>query len=753
MAGEKQLQVRFFMSLALISICSVLVLATVLFFWFREKTIDNVNKANVAVLLNTETVFMKYMDMVQNYTMDFYHNPNIYTVMQSGDNSWSDQLYSALSQIRGTLTINDFLENAYILGPGGPVMMFENNPLSGAAKQELFERVRDSEIRQSPFVWSATLNNGQSETMMTTFYNDRAFKSSEFNGAIAMTINLRKLQENLFNKNNEGDTRYAVLNADHIVLMQSSSSDQAFDSRLLQQIVSVESKAGTLVWKTGAGDKKLITYHQSQNGGLWFISETSYKNSVRDIASARNIMVGLCLALIAAASAAAAFVSYRMYKPIGTLFGTIRNLSDDRLAFPRGGGFDEANRELERIGDRVKELKQENEDSALLRWLTSPYRADEHVPSALPPMSQTHDNGAFCVAVLHVGLSSGDNSLAATNWREHIRSFPELTEQLFAGTGTCRGFFPHHETAVLIVSETANGSFGDYGTFRERWEQLSYSIREWEGGTCSVGVSSLSADPLQLKQMYDEASSSLQYIKLHEHLSLSFADDIIHLNSSSVPDSTLEFVLQAVRSQDRELLPKAVERLLAVACSYKVEQATVALSKLASDLQKIAETGLAESMARHTDFLDHYQHIWRTRSYAELRAWLEKLCFDAYGKLNDLNTVQTRNLASEAIAYIRNHFGDQTLSLNGLAEKLTISPPYLSRLITEATGSSFPDFVNLVRLEHARSLLIAELELDIREIAEKSGYNSSTYFTTLFKKRYGVTPSKWRLNYILQKEN
>ncbi|WP_341279107.1 hypothetical protein [Paenibacillus sp. FSL H8-0537] len=172
----------------------------------------------------------------------------------------------------------------------------------------------------------------------------------------------------------------------------------------------------------------------------------------------------------------------------------------------------------------------------------------------------------------------------------------------------------------------------------------------------------------------------------------------MHLNSSSVPDSTLEFVLQAVRSQDRELLPKAVERMLAAACSYKVEQATVALSKLASDLQKIAKTGLAESITRHADFLDHYQRIWRIRSHAELRAWLEKLCFDAFGKLNDLNTVQTRNLASEAIAYIRNHFGDQTLSLNGLAEKLTISPPYLSRLITEATGSSFPDFVNLVSL-------------------------------------------------------
>jgi YesN/AraC family two-component response regulator len=755
MAGEKQLQVRFFLSLTLISICSVLVLATVLFFWFREKTIDNVNKANEAVLLNTETVFMKYMDMAQNYTMDFYRNPNIHTVMQSGDNSWSDQLYSALSQIRGTLTVNVFLENAYILGADGPVMMFENNPLSAAAKQQLFERVRDSEISKSPFVWNATLNSGQTETIMTTFYNDRAFSSSEYNGAIAMTINLRKLQANLFTQSDAGDTQYAVMNADHLILMQSGPPDQTFEPGLLQHIASVSAApgspaSGTLVWTDASGDKQLITYRQAQTGGLWFISETSYENSVRDIASARNMMLGLCLALMVAASGAAAFVSYRMYKPVGALFGTIRNLSDDQLAFSQGAGFQEANRELMKIAGRVGELKRENEDSALLRWLTSPYRAGEHVPSALPIMYESAGHSAFCVAVLHAAGLQEQAAFPDKEWKQ----LPQLAEQLFDGAGTCRGFFPHQEAAVLIISEAESGSFGNYGVFRERWEALATTIAaSWPDMTCVIGVSRLATDSAQLKALYDEACDSLQYVKLHATQPVIYADDIIHLNNSPLPDSTVETVMQTVRNQQDELIPDAVERLLAVACSYKAEQAIISLSRLASELKKIADTGLAQSMPRHSDFLDHYQRIWRMQSYAELKSWLEELCYEAYGKLNELNAVQTRSVASEAIAYIRKHFDDQTLSLNGLADKLAISPPYLSRLITEATGSSFPDFVNLVRLEHARGILIAERELDIRVIAEKCGYNSSTYFTTLFKKRYGVTPSKWRLNHILQQDN
>lgn len=753
MRGERQLKIRFFMSLTLISICSVLVLATALFFWFREKTIDNVNQVNESVLLNTETVFAKYMDMVQNYTMDFYRNPNINTIMQSGDSSWSDQLYSALSQMRGTLTVNAFLENAYIMGLDGPVLMFENNPLSESAKQELFERVKDSEIKQSPYVWITKMNSGAEVTLMTTFYNDRAFRSSEYNGAIAMTINLRKLQENVFRSSDDGGTRYAVLNADGLLLMQNGPPGTDFDPDMLRQIVTGEDKIGTLIWKSGNGSKELITFRKAQQGELWFLSETSYKDSIRDISNALNLMIGLCLALIAAASAVAVFVSHRLYKPIGHLFGNIRNLTGDRPASAQGGGFEEANRELERIAGRFGELKRENEDSALLRWLTSPYRSGEHLPSALPPLKDGGGSASFGVAVLQFNRSGEENGMNDEEWMKKIKCLPKLTEELFGDMAACRGFFPHPESAVLIVSETTAGSFGDYGLSRERWEQLESRIRSWLGVACGIGISRPSTDSAQLKQLYDEAGSCLQYMKFQYHATVIYTDDTIHLNSSPIPDPTLEAVLQVVRNQEQELIPKAIERLLSAAGSYRAEQATIALSRLASELNKIGDTSFTDGIERHSDFLEHYQRIWRITGYEELRGWLEQLCLNACAKLKELNTVQTRNVASEAMAYIRKHYGDQTLSLNGLAEMLAISPPYLSRLITEATGSSFPDFVNLIRLEHARTLLMTDLELDIREIAEKSGYSSSTYFTTLFKKRYGVTPSKWRLNHILQQND
>ncbi|MBB6635723.1 AraC family transcriptional regulator [Cohnella thailandensis] len=752
MNGERRLKIRFFMSLTLISICSVLVLATALFFWFRGKTVDYVNKANDSVLLNTETVFAKYMESVQNYTLAFYRHPNINSVMQSGDSSWSDQLFSALSQIKGTLTVNPYLENAYIMGKDGPVMMFENSPLSEASKRELFERVRDGLIKESPFVWNATLNNGAPVTVMMTYYNDKVYADSEYTGAIAIMTNLGKLQENIFTNVAGGDTRYAVLSSEGGVLMQSNPFGAEYEDELLQRIVRGSRPSGTLIWKTDDGRKELITYRLSPGQNLWFLSETSYRNSVRDISNAMTLMIALCVGLAAVASGVAAFVSHRMYKPIGTLFGHIRSLSGERLSLTSAGGFEEANRELERIAGRFGELKRENEDSALLSWLTTPYRSGEELPSALPLLKNSSGHAAFFVAVLQLEAAYGDGGTSsdAADRLDGLKGLPRVIEGLFEGTCACRGFFPNPGTAVLIVSEAREGSFGDQGISRERWEQLEQSVRAWPGTRCHIAISRLSDDPSQLKAMYEEARDGMQYLKFQYGTPIVYAEEAALLSDEAMPDDALEKVLQVVRDQKHEMIPRAVERVLAEAGGYRAEKATVALSRLASDLSAIAESGVAGGHSRHADFLEHYQRIWSFSSYEELRAWFEQLCFRAYEMLKARNAVQTRDVAGEAIAYIRKHFADPTLSLNLLADKLAISPPYLSRLITESTGSSFPDFVNLVRLEHARELLVSELEMDIRAIAEKSGYGSSTYFTTLFKKRYGMTPTKWRLNHIVQ---
>mgnify|MGYP005766408459 CR=1 FL=1 len=96
----------------------------------------------------------------------------------------------------------------------------------------------------------------------------------------------------------------------------------------------------------------------------------------------------------------------------------------------------------------------------------------------------------------------------------------------------------------------------------------------------------------------------------------------------------------------------------------------------------------------------------------------------------------------KACDYIKNNL-DQELTLEIVAQNIYISNSYLSQHFKNITGQKFSEYVSNQRIILARNLLLTT-ELKIDEIAQKCGFLSSTYFSTVFKKRTQFTPSHFR---------
>ena len=95
-----------------------------------------------------------------------------------------------------------------------------------------------------------------------------------------------------------------------------------------------------------------------------------------------------------------------------------------------------------------------------------------------------------------------------------------------------------------------------------------------------------------------------------------------------------------------------------------------------------------------------------------------------------------------ALDYIASHFCDPSLSGSSLAKKLGISQRYLQRLL-EATGKTFTEHVNELRLDRAFSLLVTmDANKRVSDIALDVGYSDLTTFYTHFKSRFGDTPKQ-----------
>ena len=91
-------------------------------------------------------------------------------------------------------------------------------------------------------------------------------------------------------------------------------------------------------------------------------------------------------------------------------------------------------------------------------------------------------------------------------------------------------------------------------------------------------------------------------------------------------------------------------------------------------------------------------------------------------------------------------YTDGELSLQKLAERLSIPAQHLSQTINERTGQSFSDFVNSYRVEEFKRRLLdpALSHYSILALAEETGFNSKSSLNSVFKKHTSMTPSEFR---------
>ena len=92
-------------------------------------------------------------------------------------------------------------------------------------------------------------------------------------------------------------------------------------------------------------------------------------------------------------------------------------------------------------------------------------------------------------------------------------------------------------------------------------------------------------------------------------------------------------------------------------------------------------------------------------------------------------------------------YSNPNLCLNSIAEEMDMSPIYISRLYKQQTLIALSDVIQEVRMNQSK-LLLKETSLSVADIAERTGFTSSSYFYRMFKKCNGVTPNDFRKQLI-----
>ncbi len=127
------------------------------------------------------------------------------------------------------------------------------------------------------------------------------------------------------------------------------------------------------------------------------------------------------------------------------------------------------------------------------------------------------------------------------------------------------------------------------------------------------------------------------------------------------------------------------------------------------------------------------------------RILLDNILLILFENGHEISSVESMNmnyLVTESLNIINCQFSEN-ISLASVSQKLNVTPQYLSYIFSKNMNISFSQYLSDMRLRYAAGLLKDNI-MNITEICYSCGYRNLSHFIRSFKKKYGVSPNKYR---------
>lgn len=269
--------------------------------------------------------------------------------------------------------------------------------------------------------------------------------------------------------------------------------------------------------------------------------------------------------------------------------------------------------------------------------------------------------------------------------------------------------------------------------------------------TITIAISSEGSDFIELPEKFSECRQALEHKFYMGSNSIIFHSDVntfFKYDDHSMLEKLQKALIEGVRSGN-EL---AVSERLKDIRSYfeKIEPTKANFIKnfcwnTVSSINNIRISLSDKEGDKKQDYHELnglYGLIEKCDNRQELFTLLDESARSVSQKVNSYNNRSIKLVLRKAVDFLHAHYHEQ-ISLNEVAEHAFVSTYYISRMFKRETGKNFVDYLNDIRIEKAKELL-KDVSLKNYEVAEKVGIPDAHYFSRLFKKHVGLTPTEFR---------
>jgi two-component system response regulator YesN len=297
------------------------------------------------------------------------------------------------------------------------------------------------------------------------------------------------------------------------------------------------------------------------------------------------------------------------------------------------------------------------------------------------------------------------------------------------GVGTENGIrYMRFRTGQNKISILVN-----YDEFKNPIGLLDFISDNLSNAQC-IGISSTGIYSAPIAKLYQESDVAL--------FSSLFGQDqrMIEYKAADHAAALTRTILQielAIKEQKQEQIFKGLDELCGECKSRHmlIDQISTVYNQIVSLIYKYYSNSDANL---DIEYLSYYQIV---RHYGSIEQLLERIKAIFEQRAGDELPISNETV-KKIIDDIDSSFTEDIL-LGSLSKQFNISLGYISTLIKKETGKTYTDYVVSKRLNLAKDLL-SDASLSIQEIVERVGYKDYFHFNKLFKKHYGITPSKYR---------
>lgn len=271
--------------------------------------------------------------------------------------------------------------------------------------------------------------------------------------------------------------------------------------------------------------------------------------------------------------------------------------------------------------------------------------------------------------------------------------------------------------------------------------------RRMIGAVVTIGVGQVCSKILELEQSYGSAREAISYRSIYGSSRAINRIEVVPQKvgkSDLANEEDLANLLKIIRLGTQEEVGQAAHKYLdhTFYPEKTLQQYHIDIMELLCALYRFSVNHDLTSDDFSGDMRSLYNRLLDLEPEA-FEEWLVGICFSFREMIIHVRNSSTKSFVSRAKEYVHQNYGNEALSLDCICEALGVSNSYFSTIFKKEIGSSFISYLTDYRMDRAASLLIETNEKSYM-IAKKVGYSDPNYFSYVFKRRFGVSPSKYR---------